>query len=76
MVEANAREYLLKNKKTAAWLCGDREKKNCGLGGELADLGCNSCFYKAGQFGRDTIGDHVEIHYNPNWPNRDFVKKE
>jgi len=75
MVETNAKEYLLEHKKTAAWLCGDKNHQGCGLNGELTDLGCNSCFYKAGQIGRNCISEKATIHYNPDWPSNAFVEE-
>lgn len=76
MVEANAKEYLLENKKVAAWICGDKDNRGCGLNGKLTDLGCHSCMYKVGQMGRNTIRDDAKIYYNPNLPSSDFIEKE
>ena len=76
MATKNAIEYLNEKNKTSAWICGDSNSQSCGLNRKLTDLGCGSCFYKAGQMGKETISEEAEIHYNPNWPNSDFVKKE
>ena len=76
MAEANAIKYLNAKHKNSAWLCGDDERKSCGLSGKLTDLDCGGCFYKAGQMGRNCISKDAVIHYNPNLSSLDFVEKE
>ena len=65
MVKANAVEYLEKHNKSVAYLCGDEYNRSCGLNGELTDLSCDGCFYKAGTMGRNTINAEAMINYNP-----------
>ena len=64
MVTENAVKYLKKNGKAEAYICGDKNKRSCGLDGELTDLKCGNCEYSSGQMGVNTINEKALIYYN------------
>ena len=64
MVTENAVKYLKKNGKVAAYICGDKYNKSCGLDGELTDLKCSTCGYASGKMGVNTIDEKALIYYN------------
>ncbi len=65
MVKTNALEYLEKHGKVAAYICGDRTAKTCGLNEKLVDLrGCEKCYFKKGELGIGDIKKRAKIYYH------------
>lgn len=76
MAETNAIEYLEKYGKSGAYICGDFNNATCGLEGKLADLGCDSCGFKVGFMGKNTINKEAKIHYNEQGYFTDLNEKD
>jgi hypothetical protein len=46
------------------YLCGDKEKKGCGLSGKLVAFDCcGSCQHSSGQIGKNCIKAGAKIHH-------------